>query len=635
MLLSTPSAYLPPQRPPGANDSWAGDDEFFQPVRPLRQRPQQSSYANATKTHATNTSTANRNEQTLRDTEIQRLNRTQILRRTEPNTTVTDIVHQLTYQLGVEESQLLEGVLRDPKDNRRFYITYKTTDMKHYAMGKGFTIGNLHIKPRPDTTDGYIPFPPYYVDITTLDQLLRPYGELISSSFVTTKQNTRIAGYRFSLKLKPGILRPVSITYSQFLMEIKYSDDRKQCTYCKIYGHVTAICRKRQAAQAEIQANRDEEKAARTTAWRTQLDAIQTTTEDYIKTAHFWHLHKLQTAADVYQADLDQLRQAQADDAAVTRWTDAYHQLCDHLIADHDDHLSDLASENLEQKKDATADYRKAGGRPPEAFDDDMEIDVVSTTQLAASFTPLDAPDAPDGDELDDFRTQLNRYAAQLEREALSRALLAAETIANAVSVPLVATVDVVPSVAPVTVHTPPSSLAQSRTSTTTSISVQSPLSSPQVTPRKVDKKNNPFMQPVIQLDRPPPHADDVDGRKAYFATMADKLPKDFGPTHCYSVLQFTTSTLNFQNLFFNALLDACIAQKLHTVNPAAMVLQHAKTDVSHRFLFVHTEAVKDLALYVLQSAHKKQVLVLTSEVNVTPNSKFDPATAGDTTVIK
>ena len=46
------------------------------------------------------------------------------------------------------------------------------------VMGKGFLLGGINIKPCVDAIEGYIPFPPFYLDKTTLDGLLTEYGEL-------------------------------------------------------------------------------------------------------------------------------------------------------------------------------------------------------------------------------------------------------------------------------------------------------------------------------------------------------------------------------------------------------------------------------------------------------------------------
>ena len=101
-----------------------------------------------------------------------RLQSSYILQRLPYNTTTQQPIADLTRQLGYAEDALFERVLHDPNDSRRFYSTYRTDELKRYATGKGFYVKHLHIKPTDGATHGYIPFPPYYIDETTLQDLL-------------------------------------------------------------------------------------------------------------------------------------------------------------------------------------------------------------------------------------------------------------------------------------------------------------------------------------------------------------------------------------------------------------------------------------------------------------------------------
>ena len=96
----------------------------------------------------------------MKPTETTRHHRTQILRRLPYNTTTKQIIDDVTRQLGCTEDALFERVLRDPKDSRRFYLTYRTDDLRQYATKKGFYTKHLHIKPTDGSTNGYIPFLP-------------------------------------------------------------------------------------------------------------------------------------------------------------------------------------------------------------------------------------------------------------------------------------------------------------------------------------------------------------------------------------------------------------------------------------------------------------------------------------------
>jgi hypothetical protein len=70
------------------------------------------------------------------------------------------------------------------------------------VTGKGFKLGSIFIHPQDNTTEGYIPYPPYYMDKRTLDILLTEYGDFTSSDFTATEHGRRIAGYKFAIIMK-------------------------------------------------------------------------------------------------------------------------------------------------------------------------------------------------------------------------------------------------------------------------------------------------------------------------------------------------------------------------------------------------------------------------------------------------
>ena len=53
---------------------------------------------------------------------------------------------------------------------------------------------------------------PYYIDESTLQELLTPYGTIVTRGFVETKLNTCIAGYKFSMQFHKEANPPKSIT---------------------------------------------------------------------------------------------------------------------------------------------------------------------------------------------------------------------------------------------------------------------------------------------------------------------------------------------------------------------------------------------------------------------------------------
>ena len=249
--------------------------------QPLSSRP--ISYAQITnRTTSPPSSSSAPSSPPLKMNETRRQQRTQILRRTAYGTTTKDILQTVTAQIAVPGEQLFECVIRDLDEHRRFYVTYRTQQMKTRTTGKGYYIGDIHIRPTDDYLTGYIPHPPYYIDRQTLDTLLSSFGTVKETSFVTSDRNTRIGGYKFKLKLKNDVGRPTSLQYNGVNMVIRYQDDVKQCAYCKRYGHIISACRTKKATDAERQRARDAQQEDDRAIWESQHHLFQTETDDAV-----------------------------------------------------------------------------------------------------------------------------------------------------------------------------------------------------------------------------------------------------------------------------------------------------------------------------------------------------------------
>ena len=61
---------------------------------------------------------------------------------------------------------------------------------------------------------------------------------MTNSDFTTTDKLTRIAGYRFDIRLRQNKTLPETITYNDCTMDVQRKDDIKFCNYCKKYGHL-------------------------------------------------------------------------------------------------------------------------------------------------------------------------------------------------------------------------------------------------------------------------------------------------------------------------------------------------------------------------------------------------------------
>ena len=255
-------------------------------------------YTNVTASSTSSPSSPSTSPSPLKPTETTRHHRTQILRRLPYNTTTQHVITDVTRQLVYTEYALFEKVLGDPKDSRRFYLTYRTDKLKQYATGKGFYVKHLHIKPTDNTTHGYIPFPPYYIDESTLQDLLKPYGTLVT---VKTRLNTRIAGYKFSIRLHKDKSPPTSVVYNACHMDIKYDDNQRQCKYCGRYGHLIGKCRTKAADDLRNQQHRVE---TRVTIWRETREALDDEEQRETTRMHENYQENLTAVADVYEAAL-------------------------------------------------------------------------------------------------------------------------------------------------------------------------------------------------------------------------------------------------------------------------------------------------------------------------------------------
>lgn len=65
-------------------------------------------------------------------------------------------------------------------------------------------IGDITIRGKAGTTEGYIPNVPYYINEDDISVLLNPYGEMKSGDFRKSKSGIRCGGLDFTINLKSG-----------------------------------------------------------------------------------------------------------------------------------------------------------------------------------------------------------------------------------------------------------------------------------------------------------------------------------------------------------------------------------------------------------------------------------------------
>ena len=325
-------------------------------------------------------------------TETRRQRRTQILRRTAYGTTTKDILQTVTAQMGIPEEQHFECVIRDQDDHRRFYVTYRTQQMKMHTTGKGYYIGDLHIRPTDDYLTGYIPHPPYYIDRQTLDHLLSSYGTIKEASFVTTPRNTRIGGYKFELQLKADVGRPTCLRYRGKDMEIRYQDDVKQCVFCKRYGHIISACRKKKAADAERLHTTTLQKEEEHQVWMTNHRLLRTEMEDALLLLQTDYATASRVLESVFSSMRTDLCVNKASDAQLHLWGSICEAESDSIREGFEMEVNSLQQTCTDRQTVINDEYTTQGGTldnlPPSVFND--------TTNLVNVRLPADSvPDDP------------------------------------------------------------------------------------------------------------------------------------------------------------------------------------------------------------------------------------------------
>ena len=578
---------------PLSNEPWSGEG-FFGPSPDQSRRPEgRLSYATATKT---STATATDGPPSpLLPTEIDRQHRTHILRRLEPNVTPQFIITQLTEQLELPEHELFEAVLRDPQDRRRFYCTYKTTQLKQHALGKGFTIGNTSIKPSDDTVDGYVPFPPFYVDLDSLNNLLRPYGELVSSSFVQTRHHTRVAGFKFSIKLKKGAVRPTTLSYNQCTMQVRYTDDLRICTHCRKTGHLVAQCRMRLAAQHDRETKQQEHRDQLRKIHEDDTTQIHLNAEYCIRTDYIQYQRTIRVAADVYESDLAELHQNQEDPETLLYWTAAYTE----YVADLKQRFETQTDEFLEDAKIAKTEldrkYRKSGGQLDESEDKPMEVDIA---QITLTTLTAEIVGEPNGDDIEQARYQIE--------------MLVDKYIENATPAPPP------PNAGEVDTVVPSSDILNLFTAITqdTVIPIVDGISDPTtevkplLPPRKVRSKSQTNITTTVPT----------------MTEWTRRAPKTLDAACCRHAISFHTTTTDVKKILYAALTDTCSELPIDHPNPAEIVIQTSTTDVTHRCIYTRNKTVRDLIASLILKCHKAKTLTLKSQIELGVNPTYDAA---------
>ena len=185
--------------------------------------------------------------------------RTQVLRKLPPTTTTTSILDDLKRQCEVPIKDVVEAVVQDSLDRRRFYIRYRTVEQKRANARRGFTVGEIQIPPERSDVQGYIPDLPHYVSRDDVVAILSKYGNVVSGNFKTYQDtDIRCGGFDFELDLHVNKRLPGTIKMLNDVFTLKLKNDIMVCSYCDKFGHLHRHCRQKQAdlmkkAELELQ----------------------------------------------------------------------------------------------------------------------------------------------------------------------------------------------------------------------------------------------------------------------------------------------------------------------------------------------------------------------------------------------
>ena len=172
--------------------------------------------------------------------------RTQVLRKLPHTTTTESIITDIKGQIQVPIDQVVEAVVQDSLDRRRFYVCFRTVERKREVARRGYKVSGVDIPPERADVSGYIPDLPHYLDKEDIMQILSIYGEVTSGKFRTFEEtDIRCGGFDFELNLDAGKKMPsiIQILNDEFRVHLK--DDLRQCNYCDKFGHRRRECRKR------------------------------------------------------------------------------------------------------------------------------------------------------------------------------------------------------------------------------------------------------------------------------------------------------------------------------------------------------------------------------------------------------
>ena len=546
------------------------------------------SYAQITKNTRQSSNTTTSPPSPSSPSETTRLNKTQILRRLPYDTTPRTIINDISRQLEIPEKHLLERVIRDPRDRRRFYVTYKTAELKTYATRQGFYIGQTYIKPTDGTTTGYIPFPPYYIDATTLDRLLGHYGTDVVGDFVRTAQNTIIAGYKFSMNIKSTMAQPKTLEYNGYTMDVKYDDDVRQCRYCGRYGHLIGKCRTKAADDELHQRRRNDHAKQLTESWKEERLAMLAIKRMEKKKLHHQMRDELTATSDVFQSTLITMEADGGSQAAFDNLTIAYEKDQDDLMEQYRDTIEYHSEEFSDKLSAIDAKFHAIGAIPPSMeFDTDDSGETTPrrprTSSGCESVTMVDVQHA---------ETRLSNKLRELDRDR------------------------------------PEESSEKDHAASAT----PAPVATPAITPPV-------FSAPLLQQQRPTPattttapthqfHLLPPVQQSKIVAICKQQLPPSYNyRSHCKYIIQVKTPTPHITSIIRTHLFTAKMRPGYEYLNPMETEICTADQDETSRMIYIKDLTTADHIMSYLRRCRDDRTIVFIADPVQLENAHFDPDT--------
>ena len=191
--------------------------------------------------------------------------RTQVISKAPFQTTESTIrksfQEQFCQEINDYISTAVEDIAQDHLDRRRFYIRYRSFELRKTVAACGFTIGTTQIPKEHSIFCGVIAKVPALFTVDIMRILLAKYGDIHEIAFVTYP-GTSISTRRlfFSYKdIHPNQKVPESIVVDGIKMTIRDLRGRIQCSNCKKYGHKQKNCLAKDSGVSSQSSSEDED----------------------------------------------------------------------------------------------------------------------------------------------------------------------------------------------------------------------------------------------------------------------------------------------------------------------------------------------------------------------------------------